>query len=398
MYEALGAVDVDAAPVVVLACSHVVTIESLDGICGMSSVYGRDDPESGPWTVLKPLTGVELPRPKCPKCRVPITNVRRCGRVLNLVSLQTSQRKYISACQNMTVKISADVHALEKKFENGPLSRTLQAKLLRMSEEARKKSLDFDSENPYGRVHQIDSGLAPTAQHAPLQPSLQPLIALEKVRVTCLQLMIRCSLASLDQVDKIEHSLDLLRDAEAVLRSAAAHCQQSNSRKSFDDLCVSRCFLFLSFLDGIESFEKVHDLRADLCGRLEEATAAVAKMTDSETIAYIRSQAERWKKVTSGEPFYTKVTTEEKKAIFRAMSADVGSGVGSFGGHWFQCPDGHTYTIGECGGAMLESRCPECGKAVGGSHHTLNASNTVARGFLEEVGAHDQLPASDWRN
>ena len=39
---------------------------------------------------------------------------------------------------------------------------------------------------------------------------------------------------------------------------------------------------------------------------------------------------------------------------------------------------GHVYAIGECGGAMQESRCPECGETVGGLQHRLTADNSVA--------------------
>ena len=35
-------------------------------------------------------------------------------------------------------------------------------------------------------------------------------------------------------------------------------------------------------------------------------------------------------------------------------------------GHWFECPNGHMYAIGECGGAVEESKCPDCGSVIGG--------------------------------
>lgn len=47
-------------------------------------------------------------------------------------------------------------------------------------------------------------------------------------------------------------------------------------------------------------------------------------------------------------------------------------------GHWFYCPNGHPYFIGDCGGAVLESRCPDCGAIVGGTHHSPAAGNTFA--------------------
>ncbi|RHZ73529.1 hypothetical protein Glove_230g154 [Diversispora epigaea] len=61
---------------------------------------------------------------------------------------------------------------------------------------------------------------------------------------------------------------------------------------------------------------------------------------------------------------------EEKLQIHRAMKQEF-----SGSGHWYQCPNGHPYTIGECGGAYQVSRCPECGVPIGGSDHRTLAGN-----------------------
>ncbi|XP_069936521.1 NFX1-type zinc finger-containing protein 1-like [Cherax quadricarinatus] len=47
-------------------------------------------------------------------------------------------------------------------------------------------------------------------------------------------------------------------------------------------------------------------------------------------------------------------------------------------GHWYKCPQGHIYCITECGGAMEEGTCPDCGSKIGGSSHRLRSDNTVA--------------------
>ncbi|KFM67868.1 NFX1-type zinc finger-containing protein 1, partial [Stegodyphus mimosarum] len=64
------------------------------------------------------------------------------------------------------------------------------------------------------------------------------------------------------------------------------------------------------------------------------------------------------------------VSDFEKQSILKAM--------GLSRGHWYQCPNGHVYCITECGGAMQESRCNECGERIGGSSHTLLSSNRVS--------------------
>ncbi|CAG8548421.1 10476_t:CDS:10, partial [Dentiscutata heterogama] len=55
------------------------------------------------------------------------------------------------------------------------------------------------------------------------------------------------------------------------------------------------------------------------------------------------------------------LTYEEKLNIHKTMSTEFqGSG------HWYECPNGHPYTIGDCGNANQTSSCPDCGEAIGG--------------------------------
>ncbi|KAL4993400.1 AAA domain-containing protein [Aspergillus recurvatus] len=75
-----------------------------------------------------------------------------------------------------------------------------------------------------------------------------------------------------------------------------------------------------------------------------------------------------------GSTFYAPVTNEERMAVLAAMAREFRGT-----GHWYYCENGHPFTIGECGGAMERSRCPECGAAVGGEHHRTAAGVTHAR-------------------
>ncbi|CAF4881675.1 unnamed protein product [Pieris macdunnoughi] len=61
---------------------------------------------------------------------------------------------------------------------------------------------------------------------------------------------------------------------------------------------------------------------------------------------------------------------QERKMIVKA--------IGLKAGHWFKCPNGHFYCIGDCGGAMVVGKCPDCGTAVGGTRHTLLSDNKHA--------------------
>jgi len=64
------------------------------------------------------------------------------------------------------------------------------------------------------------------------------------------------------------------------------------------------------------------------------------------------------------------MTPEEKREIVSA--------VGLSEGHWYKCPNGHIYAIGECGGAMQRNTCPECKAVIGGARHKLAEGNELA--------------------
>lgn len=53
--------------------------------------------------------------------------------------------------------------------------------------------------------------------------------------------------------------------------------------------------------------------------------------------------------------------------------------------HWYECPNGHPYFIGECGGAMQISHCIECNEVIGGSGHTLIGNNRPAAGIVRDI-------------
>ncbi len=64
---------------------------------------------------------------------------------------------------------------------------------------------------------------------------------------------------------------------------------------------------------------------------------------------------------------------EERTMIIKALGTKRGS--------WYKCQNGHFYQIGQCGGAMETSKCPECSAVIGGQSHTLASGNQHAGEF-----------------
>ena len=69
------------------------------------------------------------------------------------------------------------------------------------------------------------------------------------------------------------------------------------------------------------------------------------------------------------------LTAEERVMIVKAMNFAQG--------HWYKCPNGHIYAIGECGGTMEERKCPDCDATIGATHHRLLEGNQVSNSSLE---------------
>lgn len=80
--------------------------------------------------------------------------------------------------------------------------------------------------------------------------------------------------------------------------------------------------------------------------------------------------------VTLGRPSQEKFNRNFLRGISKALGLSAGQ--------WFRCPEGHMYAIGECGGAMQRSRCPECGAVIGGEQHAVVKTNQFAGGILED--------------
>ncbi|XP_072169617.1 NFX1-type zinc finger-containing protein 1-like [Diadema setosum] len=58
---------------------------------------------------------------------------------------------------------------------------------------------------------------------------------------------------------------------------------------------------------------------------------------------------------------------------------EIVSAVGLSEGNWFKCPQGHVYATGECGGATVQSTCPDCSSTTGGRFHAFRPDNCLAR-------------------
>uniref|UniRef100_A0A8C8S3M7 Zinc finger NFX1-type containing 1 n=1 Tax=Pelusios castaneus TaxID=367368 RepID=A0A8C8S3M7_9SAUR len=125
-----------------------------------------------------------------------------------------------------------------------------------------------------------------------------------------------------------------------------------------------------------------------LVSLLARCKTATAKMNASilREVATLRQILEGTKKFTQEDEKVVKMKMEELKSVLPESGLGISEEervqiVSAFGypqGHWFKCPNDHIYVIGDCGGAMERSKCPECKAVIGGANHMLEHSNRLA--------------------
>lgn len=73
--KTLGENDPNEDPLLSLACGHVFTVSTLDNIVNLEEAYNKN--EEGQWDSIRQLPPKCGAVPQCPKCRSPISNIRR---------------------------------------------------------------------------------------------------------------------------------------------------------------------------------------------------------------------------------------------------------------------------------------------------------------------------------
>jgi len=116
--------------------------------------------------------------------------------------------------------------------------------------------------------------------------------------------------------------------------------------------------------DADEGGDKGADRRRTAAlGHLDQARELLAKYPST---AVLQEELDRVATMVNGGVFYDTVTKEERRAIYKAMAGEFRGT-----GHWYNCENGHPFTIDRCGMPMELARCPECQAPVGGANHQL---------------------------
>ncbi|PYH91620.1 P-loop containing nucleoside triphosphate hydrolase protein [Aspergillus ellipticus CBS 707.79] len=402
--EAYREINLDENPCIFPRCGHFLTMESMDGQMGMKEHY-KLDAAGRPIAIAlssEPFAVEGIKR--CATCRGSLRDISRYGRLVRRAILDEATKKFILYINNEYVPMAQELSGLVAELPDiqgtpSPLvfgskhlvridgSRDEQIKLLaglvRKHSASRWRELIKLRERMVKYYNEVKVEEQPFSRVRALVQRAQQLKAAkgafqfnESVLQTKGVLLATALLMRLD-VALLGDFLSLYeRSNTAAMRSRLFVNFQSNRdecraltgmAKDLDRVVHQvEGYIFLAQLFALQ---RPHTPEAEAQKCLVDGKRAVAsarylcRRYPAQTNGLLE-EVDSAEAMLNGGTFYTAVSNEERMGVVTAMAREF---LGT--GHWYYCPNGHPFTIGECGGAMQQSRCPECGAAVGGPNH-----------------------------
>ncbi|KAF2219822.1 hypothetical protein BDZ85DRAFT_224682 [Elsinoe ampelina] len=428
MFSTYSEVDLDDTPCIFLPCGHILTVESMDGLVGLANYYeiGVD----GHPTAARDLPyalDIDQAKINCPTCRKSLRNTARCGRPIRSALLIQSTLKFITwsntgyvNLMNEFLDLKAELAAMHDFSTITPTDLDLKG-----GNDAMVKTISqLPGSNRYQRIVKFRKNLSKFARQ--VQQSEQPFRKVQDLvtfanrrKASDDQVQFTFPASSVLQTKSsrmaacliLRSDLLIITDYLTIHRNSPGSSKTTRTidtsvgRKRCEELitiCASgkhpmqeaECHLFLAQFATIEvnfpsatdaqddrvvkeNWDDEHPLRHVARAHLDSAHAIHAALP-AETKA-LAADLELTEKMLTDGVFYSDVSDEEIRAVVTAMEREFRST-----GHWYRCPNGHPFTVGECGGPMQLARCSECGAEVGGQHHVA-AEGVTRAGDLGEI-------------
>ena len=334
-------------------CGHIFEVSGLD--------RWMDQQDSG--TDSK---AVEIQFKCCPKCK---TSVRRSLRYGNIIKQTLHDMERI---KKELIKSDTGSHELLTKLaESLPLLRSQLC-----GEDWCERFRQFIN----GTENTIERNLHDTTKH---YQGIQSKMTIHEVNTIQFQLE---NLLKFHKLFATAHSLtkgfefDKIKVQRADIETKLCDLWDFTNKRYLSDQCkldieheynrlsavtnlckICEALLSLGSIDE-DDLKTLNELAVQL---FAAGTQSSNKITNKRLTEYFVKFEEFKKKYGIGY-----ITEQERIEIVKA--------VGLSQGHWFKCPNGHYYCIGECGGAMELAKCPECKADIGGTSHQLTSGNVHA--------------------
>lgn len=421
MGTSFGEADLDESPVIVPSCGHLMAVESFDGQMAISEFYEVSELGAiiGHKTSSEPFSSDSLK--KCPQCRGPLRNVRRYGRIIKRGIIDEATKKFIIWANVQFLPLEARLHEQEEKLrevkwtappKNSAIISTVtlvikggineqvgkiqsqhglpacykETLALRREIQRYLKEVS-ENEQPFGRIYEMvqDIRRRRGITTTDFDEAAGSRVLQTRNRLLATSLSIRCDLALLSSFIQAfpsqKYGTELKLDFRHNRQMCTKLCEESVRRQQPMHEVESRVY-FARFV-ALERSSPLDEGVVPTLVELGREMLHFARLTcrNAPSTRSMLTEISAAETSLRDSTFYTSVTNEEKRAVYAAMATSW-SGTG----HWYTCPNGHPFTIGECGGPMEESRCPQCDAVIGGRNHVAAAGVRRAEEFEREFG------------
>ncbi|WEW54842.1 hypothetical protein PRK78_000268 [Emydomyces testavorans] len=411
-------IDLNENPCIFPQCGHFLTMENMDAQMDLKRYYTMDEMD-------KPISIASSSQPfsmddikTCATCRGSLRSISRYGRLVRRALLDEATKKFILYVNQQFVPMAQELPRLIASLRDhrdtaiqvfqdertikieGPPDHQVQLMntLLRKHDKTRWKALMALrqqitgyrkkvrlEEQPFKRVRDMVEN---ARRHKQLAGQFQfdENVLQTKGFLQASGLLLRLDTALLADF------VFLYKKARVKLKNSDVHMNLQANKKD----CASLINMAASSQRVLQQVEGYLFL-AQLCAMEHQCSAEPAQTEsflkqghDAIKMAHeicsrhpgqtrgLNEEIKGTVKMLLGATFYTPITTQERMAVMAAMAREFRGT-----GHWYYCQNGHPFTIGECGGAVELSTCPECGSPVGGQGHRTIAGVTRANDLEE---------------
>lgn len=405
-------VNLDQDPCIFPDCGHFITGTNMDGLMDMRAHYemsaGEDPSPIALSSSSMPFSMDEVKT--CPSCRGSLRNIARYGRIVRRATLDEATKKFIAWSNGEFLQLADQLVEVQMGLAKAEPPATQQQRArpsMLVMARGRLRQLrqvsNWVGDSRYNEATRLWSQIsnftgmvrkeeqplqrvADFVRHAMTQRTTTDAFAFDEsalqvkgvLQATALSL--KCEIViftdfmttRLSLIDaRPELKLDLTKsmtECEVLIEMAkSAHYprEQVEGHIYFAQFCAFARALTPEPSEDLALTETSSEIREKL---KEQATAHIAAarrlLAQYHSTQVLAPEVEAAEKMLRDAVFYTKVSAEEMRAVYRAMAGEFSST-----GHWYNCVNGHPFTVGECGMPMQEARCPECGSPVGGTNH-----------------------------
>jgi hypothetical protein len=414
-------IDLDQEPCIFPDCGHFLTVSSMDGQMDMGAHY-KLDTKGLPELIMRrsePFAMENNDVKGCATCRGPLRNISRYGRIVRRAMLDEATKKFISWSNAEYLSLAAKLITEQESLADmkpitiqdpksgavGTLatggSRQRQLNCLRSYVDKRydsilktRKSITLyngkvqKEEQPFQRVADLvrHSNLHHGGQNEfrydesviQAKGSLLALTILLKCDVLILSDFFRLLLGQKSHLAKPDVKLDLspfMRDCDILIQRAKRAVyprEEAQGHIFYAQLCAfSRSLVSTPpEVSGSETEPSLSTPTSDpgTLDRLRDqgldhVRQARRILAANQSANVFKNEIDAAEEALNGGVYHP-VTAEELRQVYAASMGELWGT-----GHWYTCVNGHPFTINNCGMAMEEAQCPECGARIGGRNH-----------------------------